>query len=82
VVNVEVTDNAKNKAKGYQALKQLYKQVGFLAQNPRHPSLKYQPLKSGKDIWKFRVTKHYWGLTIKVGSNDLKVYDVIKHLPK
>lgn len=81
MVNVEVTDNAKNKARGYQVTKQLEKQIKFLANNPKHPSLKLQPLvESSKQIWKFRVTKHYWGLVIKVGPNDLKVYDVIKHL--
>lgn len=80
MVNVEVTDNAKSKARGYGVAKQLKKQVEFLAKNPKHPSLKLQPLvESNKEIWKFRITKHYWGLVEKVG-NGLRVHDVIKHL--
>lgn len=81
MVNVKVTDNAKKKAKVYQVTKQLEKQIKFLTINPKHPSLKLQPLvESNKQIWKFRITKHYWGLVIKVGPTELKVYDVIKHL--
>jgi len=80
VVNVEVTEYAKKKAKKYQILKQLDKQVKFLAENPRHPSLKLQPLvESNKEIWKFRITKNYWGLVEKIYCN-LRVHDVIKHL--
>ena len=80
MVNVEVTDNADKKAKGYQITKPFHKQIAFLRTNPRHNSLKFQPLEASKGVYKFRVTKHYWGLVIKVGINDLKVYDVIKHL--
>ena len=81
MVNVEITDDAENKAKTYQVTKQLDKQVKFLTDNPKHPSLKLQPLvESSKKIWKFRVTKHYWGLVIKVGPANLQVYDIIKHL--
>lgn len=80
MVNVEVTEYAKKKAKKYQVLKRLDKQVKFLAENPRHPSLKLQPLvESNKEIWKFRITKHYWGLVAKI-YGDLRVHDVIKHL--
>jgi len=81
VPNVEITENAINKAKRYQIKKKFDKQIGFLKVNPHYNSLKYQPLvETRKDIYKFRVDLHYWGLVIKTGNNSLKVYDVIKHL--
>ena len=79
-VDIEVTDNAIKKAKGYQVKKKLDKQVRFIRKNPRHNSLKFQNLKEVPGVWKFRVDKHYWGLVTKPGKNKMKVYDVIKHL--
>lgn len=81
MINVEVTDNATNKAVGYQVKRKFDKQVEFLKTNTRHRSLDFKPLKLGKGIWRFRVNDHYWGLTYKKPDveNTLVVYDVIKH---
>lgn len=79
MVDVEVTNNAIEKAKGYQVKKKLEKQVSFLRRNPRHNSLKFQNFKEIPGVWKFCVDKHYWGLVTKLGKNRIRVYDVIKH---
>lgn len=80
MLNVEITENATSQAIKYQIKKKFDKQVGFLKVDPHHNSLKYQPLvETRKDIYKFRVDLHYWGLVIKIGSNSLKVFNVIKH---
>lgn len=81
MINVDVTDNAKNKAKRYQVAKKLDKQIEFLKNNTKHPSLDYKPMQALKGIWRFRVNDHYWALAIKDANkqNTLKVYDVIKH---
>lgn len=82
MINVDVTENAVNKAKTYQVKRKLDKQVEFLKANTKHPSLDFKPLESIKGVWRFRLDKHYWGLTIKDPDkeNTLRVYDVIKHL--
>lgn len=82
MINVEVTENATNKAVGYQVKRKLDKQVEFIKVNNRHPSLDFKPLQSIKGVWRFRINDHYWGLTIKDPNkkNTLRVYDVIKHL--
>lgn len=82
MINVIVTQNAKDKAKIYQVRKKLDKQVEFLKVNTRHPSLKFKPVESMKGVWRFRLDKHYWALTMKEPNqiNTLRVYDVIKHL--
>lgn len=84
VINVEVTENAKKKAELYQVTKKFEKQIEFLKVDTRHHSLYFRPLEEekAKNIWKFRIDKHYWGLMIKDPnkSNTLRVYDVIKHL--
>lgn len=81
MINVEVSDNAKNKARNYQVARKLDKQVEFIKNNTRHPSLDYKPLQGLKGVWRFRVNDHYWGLTIKDPNkpNTLRVYDVITH---
>ena len=35
------------------------KQVGHLAENPRHPSLQVKPIQGAKGIWEARVDLHY-----------------------
>lgn len=84
MINVVVTDNAKNKAQRYQLEKKFSKQIEFLKINTKHHSLYFRPLEEERvrNIWKFRIDKHYWGLTIKDPNqiNTLIVYDVIKHL--
>lgn len=81
MINVEVTDNANNKAIEYQVKRKLDKQVRFLQADTRHRSLDYKPMQSIKGVWRFRVNDHYWGLTIKDPNrlNTIMVYDVIKH---
>ena len=79
MVNVEATDNANQKALGYQVKRKLDKQIGFLRDNPRHNSLKFQKYKEIPGVWKFRVDKHFWGLVIKPEKNKLRVYDVVPH---
>lgn len=79
MVDVEVTENAISKAKGYQVKKKLDKQVRFLQNNPRHNSLKFQDWKEVPGVYKFRVDLHYWGLVTKTGKNKMRVHDVIKH---
>ncbi len=76
--NVEITNNARQKARKFNLKKKFNKQVGFLESNPRHNSLNFKPLESAHGIWRFRIDKHFWGLVIKT-SNGLRVYDVIKH---
>lgn len=39
--------------------KRANKQINFLFENPRHPSLKTKKIKGEKDIWEARVTKSY-----------------------
>lgn len=80
MIDVEVTENAIGKARGYQVTKKFEKQLTFLRINPKYNSLKFEPVKSLRGIYRFRVDKHYWGLVTKTGVNRLKVYDVIKHL--
>ena len=36
-----------------------YKQIGFLANNLRHPSLRAKKFDEEKDIWQARVDGHY-----------------------
>lgn len=81
MIDVEITNNAKNKARKYQVAKKLDKQVRFLKTNTKHRSLDYKPMQSLKGVWRFRVNDHYWGLTIKDVNkpNTLIVYDVFKH---
>lgn len=81
MTNVDVTDNAKNKARKYQVERKFEKQVNFLKINTRHHSLDFKRMQSMKGVWRFRINDHYWGLTIKDTTkiNTLKVYDVIKH---
>lgn len=81
MINVEVTDNANNKATIYQVKRKLDKQIRFLQVNTKHPSLDYKPMQSLPGVWRFRVNDHFWGLVIKdpVKQNTLRVYDVMKH---
>ncbi len=83
MIDVEITLNARNKAKKYQVQKKLDKQVEFLKDNPRHGSLNYKPMEALKDlgIWRFRLDKHYWALTRKNPNklDSIEVYDVIIH---
>lgn len=81
MTNVEVTDNANNKATMYQVKAKLDKAVRFLQADLRYPSLEYRKLREVKGIWKFKVGDHYWGLTRRdpVKLNSLIVYDVVKH---
>lgn len=82
VINVIVTQNAKDKATNYQVKKKLDKQVEFLKVNTKHPSLKFEPVESMKGVWRFRLDKHFWALAMKEPNrvNTLRVFDVIKHL--
>lgn len=82
MINVDVTDNAIKKAKKYKVKNKLDKQVEFLRTNTKQPSLDFKPLESVQGVWRFRLDKHYWGLTTKdpTKPNTIRVYDVIKHL--
>lgn len=81
-ITLNVTQNAWDKAKGYQVLKKFKKQLRFLESNPRHNSLNYKSVPEfGKGVWRFRVNDHYWGLTTKQPNqlNTIRVFDVVTH---
>lgn len=80
VINVIVEDNATDKARAYQILRKFNEQVERLKVNPRYPSLHYQPLTGGQGLWRFRVTKKYWGITLKPEKNTIRVINVVVHL--
>ena len=37
----------------------IIKQLSFLLENPRHPSLRLKKMEDPRDIWEVRVTKGY-----------------------
>lgn len=79
VINVVIEERAKKNAKGFRVERQFNKQIEFLKINPRYPSLHYQPLEGGLGLWRFRVTKKYWGVTLKREQNIIQIVNVILH---
>lgn len=81
MINVEVTETAKNKAKQLHIEKKLEKQVKFLSVDPHYPSLRFKPYVAlkGKEVWKFEIDLNWWGLTVKTPENTIRVYNIIHH---
>ncbi len=82
MIDVEITNNASQKATTYQVKTKLDKCVRFLKNDLRHPGLEYRKFNEIPGVWKFKIGDHYWGMVIKHPTklNTLKVYDVVKHL--
>lgn len=54
------------------------KQLSFLLENPRHPSLRMKKLKSREDIWEARVTRDY-RFTFHIVGNTYILRRIGKH---
>jgi plasmid maintenance system killer protein len=55
-----------------------YKQLGFLAGNLSHPSLRAKKYDEANDIWQARVNKH-WRFYFKIEDDTCFITDVIPH---
>jgi len=76
-------DYSERAAKSLQGLppgvrKALFKQVKFLEQNLRHPSLRAKKYDEGQDLWQARVNKD-WGLYFLIRDDIYYIVDIIPH---
>lgn len=81
MINVEVTPEVRKKAQGLRIEGKLNKQINFLKNNPRHPSLRfrrYVELK-GEEIWKFEIDLNWWALTLRSNEGTVRVFRIIHH---
>jgi mRNA-degrading endonuclease RelE of RelBE toxin-antitoxin system len=58
--------------------KAFFKQVGFLAQNLHHPSLRAKKYDESQDLWQARVNKD-WRFYFTIIGDTYSVEDVIPH---
>ena len=58
--------------------KALFKQVQFLAQNLRHPSLRAKKYDESRDIWQARVNQD-WRFYFNIVGDTYIIRDVIPH---
>ena len=59
--------------------KKTQKALGFLAENPRHPSLKSKPIEGAKGIYEARVDQKYRLTYERLPGNVLRIRVVGKH---
>jgi mRNA-degrading endonuclease RelE of RelBE toxin-antitoxin system len=59
--------------------KKTLKALGFLADNPRHPSLKSKPIEGAKGIYEARVDQKYRLTYERLPGNVLRIRVVGKH---
>jgi hypothetical protein len=77
--DVEVTENAKERARGVGIKKKFDKKVEFFKANPRHPSLRFSSVTRMPGVYRIDIDNHYWALMVKPGKSQVRIYDVIKH---
>ena len=58
--------------------KALFKQVKFLEQNLRHPSLRAKKYDEGQDLWQARVNKD-WRFYFLIQSDGYLIVNIIPH---
>jgi mRNA-degrading endonuclease RelE of RelBE toxin-antitoxin system len=58
--------------------KALFKQVRFLEQSLRHPSLHARKYDEGQDLWQARVNKD-WGFYFVIRDDVYYIVDIIPH---
>jgi mRNA-degrading endonuclease RelE of RelBE toxin-antitoxin system len=79
-MNVRFTERAD---KDYAALsanvrKAFGKQLAFLLENPRHPSLRAKKLEGSDDLWQARVNRN-WRFYFKVQADEYAIIGIVPH---
>ena len=79
-MNVRFTERAD---KDYAALsanvrKAFGKQLAFLLENPRHPSLRAKKLEGSAELWQARVNQS-WRFYFKIDGDEYVVIGIVPH---
>jgi len=79
-MNVRFTERAD---KDYAALsanvrKAFGKQLAFLLENPRHPSLRAKKLEGSDELWQARVNRN-WRFYFKIEGDEYAIIGIVPH---